>query len=418
MLFRSLAIPAGVVLVAALMADRHDEFGVEARTPAFFRRTSSQLHQESSAGSSKKSLLLSRSIIDNLSRGGAAPGEEKIADDSDTTDEEADAEAEVLYLPGLLEVALTPADQPTAVSDSVVTLSAKKAKELGVSKGEVVAVIGRRRNATYGRVQVQQKAKKQKKKNEPSLSVCTISENVAKNLRLRKGDKIKIVPIGVTEKENEGSHSGDLVLVETNTVPTVDSLTFSPIEDSMLALESLEGTISDEEIHERFIAPYLEETGGLLKRGQLLILVDDSGRKLEFLVTHMTIEGATDDEEKEKELSEEETKEKAEATVAGELTAQTHAVVGGSAPRPAMGLGYDSVGGLESATKLMRELVELPLRFPELWTTAGVPTPKGILLHGPPGSGKTLIANALVEETGAYVVVINGPEIMASKGGE
>jgi hypothetical protein len=111
MLFRSLAIPAGVVLVAALMADRHDEFGVEARTPAFFRRTSSQLHQKSSAGSSKKSLLLSRSIIDTLSRGGAAPGEEKIVDDSDTTDEEADAEAEVLYLPGLLEVALTPADQ-------------------------------------------------------------------------------------------------------------------------------------------------------------------------------------------------------------------------------------------------------------------------------------------------------------------
>ena len=102
-------------MVAALMADRHDEFGVEARTPAFFRRTSSQLHQESSAGSSKKSLLLSRSIIDNLSRGGAAPGEEKIADDSDTTDEEADAEAEVLYLPGLLEVALTPADQVSAL---------------------------------------------------------------------------------------------------------------------------------------------------------------------------------------------------------------------------------------------------------------------------------------------------------------
>lgn len=116
MLFRSLAIPAGVVLVAALMADRHDEFGVEARTPAFFRRTSSQLHQESSArSSSKKSLLLSRSIIDNLSRGGAAPGEEKTADDSDTTDEEADAEAEVLYLPGLLEVALTPADQVSAL---------------------------------------------------------------------------------------------------------------------------------------------------------------------------------------------------------------------------------------------------------------------------------------------------------------
>ena len=83
-----------------------------------------------------------------------------------------------------------------------------------------------------------------------------------------------------------------------------------------------------------------------------------------------------------------------------------------------VGLGYDSVGGLDKAIQLMRELVELPLRFPELWTTAGVPTPKGVLLHGPPGCGKTQIANALVEETGAHVVIINGPEIMARKGGE
>lgn len=52
------------------------------------------------------------------------------------------------------------------------------------------------------------------------------------------------------------------------------------------------------------------------------------------------------------------------------------------------GLGYDSVGGMEKAVQLMRELIELPLRFPELWTTAGVPTPKGVLLHGPPGCGK------------------------------
>lgn len=92
--------------------------------------------------------------------------------------------------------------------------------------------------------------------------------------------------------------------------------------------------------------------------------------------------------------------------------------MGGSTPRVEVGLGYDSVGGLDKAIQLMRELVELPLRFPELWTTAGVPTPKGVLLHGPPGCGKTLLANALVEETGAHVVIINGPEIMARKGGE
>jgi len=103
---------------------------------------------------------------------------------------------------------------------------------------------------------------------------------------------------------------------------------------------------------------------------------------------------------------------------AGLVGASTEIIIGGATPRVEVGLGYDSVGGCSKSIALIRELVELPLRFPELWTTAGVPTPKGVLLHGPPGCGKTLIANALVEETGAHVVVINGPEIMARKGGE
>jgi len=100
------------------------------------------------------------------------------------------------------------------------------------------------------------------------------------------------------------------------------------------------------------------------------------------------------------------------------VDSSTEIIIGSSVDRVEVGLGYDSVGGCGKAIKLMRELVELPLRFPELWTTAGVPTPKGVLLHGPPGCGKTLIANALMVETGAHVVIINGPEIMARKGGE
>lgn len=104
--------------------------------------------------------------------------------------------------------------------------------------------------------------------------------------------------------------------------------------------------------------------------------------------------------------------------MSGEMDASTGIVLGSSTPRVAVGLGYESVGGCDKAIQLIRELVELPLRFPELWAAAGVPTPKGVLLHGPPGCGKTLIANALVEETGAHVVVVNGPEIMARKGGE
>jgi transitional endoplasmic reticulum ATPase len=104
--------------------------------------------------------------------------------------------------------------------------------------------------------------------------------------------------------------------------------------------------------------------------------------------------------------------------VAGVISSATEVVLGGATPRVEVGLGYDSVGGMDKTIQLMRELVELPLRFPELWTTAGVPSPKGVLLHGPPGCGKSLLANALVEETGAHVVIINGPEIMARKGGE
>ena len=100
------------------------------------------------------------------------------------------------------------------------------------------------------------------------------------------------------------------------------------------------------------------------------------------------------------------------------VTKDTEIIVGTSLERPISTLGYDSVGGCGKNVQLLRELVELPLRFPSLWTTAGVPTPKGVLLHGPPGCGKTLLANALVEETGAHIVVINGPEIMARKGGE
>ncbi len=107
-----------------------------------------------------------------------------------------------------------------------------------------------------------------------------------------------------------------------------------------------------------------------------------------------------------------------ETPVAGVIGENTEILVGGATPRADVALGYDSVGGMDSAIKLVREIVELPLRFPELWTTAGVPTPKGVLLHGPPGCGKTLLANALVEETGAHIVIINGPEIMARKGGE
>lgn len=81
-------------------------------------------------------------------------------------------------------------------------------------------------------------------------------------------------------------------------------------------------------------------------------------------------------------------------------------------------IGYDDIGGCKKQLYQIRELVELPLRHPQLFSTVGVKPPRGILMYGPPGSGKTLIARAVANEAGAFLFVINGPEIMSKLSGE
>ena len=82
------------------------------------------------------------------------------------------------------------------------------------------------------------------------------------------------------------------------------------------------------------------------------------------------------------------------------------------------GLNYDDVGGMEDTIRQLREMVELPLRYPELFTRLGVDPPRGVLLHGPPGTGKTMLARAVANESEANFFTINGPEIMGSGYGE
>ena len=79
---------------------------------------------------------------------------------------------------------------------------------------------------------------------------------------------------------------------------------------------------------------------------------------------------------------------------------------------------YEDVGGLGDEVKRVREMIELPLRHPELFERLGVEAPKGVLLHGPPGTGKTLLAKAVAGETNANFVSIGGPEIMSKFYGE
>ncbi|MEM0145890.1 MAG: CDC48 family AAA ATPase [Conexivisphaerales archaeon] len=82
------------------------------------------------------------------------------------------------------------------------------------------------------------------------------------------------------------------------------------------------------------------------------------------------------------------------------------------------GVSYQDIGGLKDQLQILREMVELPLKYPKLFRKVGIEPPRGVLLYGPPGCGKTLLAKALANETDASFYSINGPEIMSKYYGE
>ena len=84
----------------------------------------------------------------------------------------------------------------------------------------------------------------------------------------------------------------------------------------------------------------------------------------------------------------------------------------------ALEVTYEDIGGLQDEISKIREMVELPLKHPEIFEALGIEPPKGVLLHGPPGTGKTLLAKAVANETNANFILINGPEIMSKYYGQ
>src|SRR3989441_1198988 len=133
--------------------------------------------------------------------------------------------------------------------------------------------------------------------------------------------------------------------------------------------------------------------GRAITRGDV-ISVSVMGRKFDFVVTSFSpgadavlVEAETEIKIAEKPMKEEEAK----------------------VPK----VDYEDIGGLGSEVRKVREMIELPLRHPELFERLGVEAPKGVLLHGPPGTGKTLLAKAVASETNANFHSISGPEIMS-----
>src|SRR5207244_7096969 len=96
------------------------------------------------------------------------------------------------------------------------------------------------------------------------------------------------------------------------------------------------------------------------------------------------------------------------------VTEGTEVLVGEQVKEPIRAIpkiSYEDIGGLRPVIQKVREMIELPLRHPELFERLGVEAPKGVLLHGPPGTGKTLLARAVASETNANLLSIGGAEI-------
>lgn len=103
------------------------------------------------------------------------------------------------------------------------------------------------------------------------------------------------------------------------------------------------------------------------------------------------------------------------------IDSNTEFIIGSVPKTAAKGVprvSYEDIGGLKNEVQKVREMIELPLRHPEIFERIGIEAPKGVLLHGPPGTGKTLLAKAVANETNANFYSIGGPEIMSKFYGE
>ena len=204
----------------------------------------------------------------------------------------------------------------------------------------------------------------------------------AKCLPLYPSDEGRgIVRIDGLIRNNAGVAIGDMVIVKKVVAPPAEKVVVAPSE-------------AVPPIDERYLADALE--GIPVTKGDIVVVPYFGGR-LTFQVTGV--------------------RPVAEAAL---ITQRTIFVVSekGTALRGVPQVTYEDIGGIKDEVQKVREMIELPLRHPEIFEKLGVEAPKGVLLYGPPGTGKTLLAKAVVNETSAHFIPISGPEIMSKYYGE
>ena len=192
-----------------------------------------------------------------------------------------------------------------------------------------------------------------------------------------------IIKIDGMTRQNIGAGIGDKISLKTVEAVNAEQIVLSPTEK-----------IAAEGLQEYMIYNYLNH---VFTTGDSVSLNTQMGGRVQFIVTSTKPSKPV--------LVTENTVFK--------LGTMTKAV-DSSFPR----ITYDELGGLKNEVQKIREMVELPMRHPELFDKIGVEAPKGVLLYGPPGTGKTLLAKAVAGETNAHFISLSGPEIMGKHYGE
>ena len=187
---------------------------------------------------------------------------------------------------------------------------------------------------------------------------------------------------GIT-RQNIGAGLDDKISIKSVEAANAEEITLSPTEK-----------ITIDGLQEYMIYNYLNH---VFSNGDSISLNTQMGSKVQFVITNTKPSKPV--------IVTENT-----IFILGSLTK----AVDSSVPR----ITYDELGGLKNEVQKIREMVELPMRHPELFDKIGVEAPKGVLLYGPPGTGKTLIAKAVAGETNAHFISLSGPEIMGKHYGE
>ncbi len=269
---------------------------------------------------------------------------------------------------------------------SVVGMTETAMEKLGVFDGDTVSIKGKRGRktiATVAMVDDNDASSLVGDSQESILDDCLsigMSSDAMKNAGVRSGDAVKVVPAPDVK-------FGKNVLI----LPYQESLDSADVESG-----------EEANIFDDYLRPYFEGKFRTLYRGDSFSIDGPLG-VLEFQCVEIdTVETDGD----------------SSCVVVDDTVIECD---GEGIERDESDLdstGYDAIGGAGKHLAAVRELVELPLRHPELWRKLGINPPRGVLLTGPSGCGKTAMAKAVAAETGAYFFVINGPEVISKKAGE